>query len=937
MGWTTRARARVEFWGHSFFTSFLVLSLLSTPVFLPSALAKDTAVKLTAPPASCHQALVDLRWYKLQVPGARGTNRPLYISMKGSTVPIAHAMEKEGLFYSDIATWFDRIDPVEFRNALTNVLKDIFPAGEIASKYGEAAHRALLRWLSDYPTRYRIPAVSLKPSEWVKLTPEEQVDYLSSRENPFDVINPAGRDELFALRLLYFSWLKPSQEAPAFVEVGDDVNGSYELRSARGEADRTQYFEQRVLFEAYLEGLIGHQHFVHAWPTSAVERARIAPQYIELIDSLSWMLYWRQARRSPNEADSILGHRYLGVYSNAALNRLEAAMNEDDPKKFNNKFRMVGARNFSMDPSLPGQTEGGQVVDWEMRSGNKGIKREFVEDLIEARLWSGDYNGVQSYHQHRDEFDPSRSIREHALRFLSEKQLAVVEEFEQKLPQLRWSAHGLAHNHMRNKLLAPLFRWDLRIPSFAKVDILRAAQERYAIQLFEVAKEYLRKYEKVEHNVALGELRSEMVGKLEQFQYQFARRVSLEEDFERYLIPRPTGTLPTITVPYDGKINPNLIDLGIEYSFRFPDRPLSRDRANERLKSTAEMVKKYFEAIDPIGTAPGLLEELDSTGHGHNLGIRYRYTRANGEIWRIEWDGINRSYTDDGVKRSRSGHIEVPSPKKSPADPEEVRALYLAMRELGQVPRRGAGGAHVNIDLAPLVALGPRQGARKAANLIAYFESNRDMIQFLWQHPFRVRAALAVEQTPELVAGLNSFSGEWNELGTLLYEQRYFNPYITRKPGYAQLNATALMSGAIPKAYQKTIDIKDPAVKWFPAFGGKGKDRLEFRLFDAPTDEYMAALQVKYVRALLNQALNAPGTVKLKAHFTAAQVAAWKNEDGSVNGTQFAVDAIEHFKELGLDPKEFRMLVLEAIRMQEVQPAPRPPLEKFRRFLPAEK
>ena len=154
---------------------------------------------------------------------------------------------------------------------------------------------------------------------------------------------------------------------------------------------------------------------------------------------------------------------------------------------------------------------------------------------------------------------------------------------------------------------------------------------------------------------------------------------------------------------------------------------------------------------------------------------------------------------------------------------DQIRSLYEVNVRWGSSSLRG--GAHINIDLKPFFSLPDQEGARKFVDFLNNFENNREMIQFLWQHPYRTAAAFPLEMSPTLKDKLNGFTGKWDDLARLLYEQRYFNPYVDRKPGYVQLNATALMTSLVPEEYQKTIDIKNPTTEWFPAFGGK--ERIE--------------------------------------------------------------------------------------------------------------
>ncbi len=298
-------------------------------------------------------------------------------------------------------------------------------------------------------------------------------------------------------------------------------------------------------------------------------------------------------------------------------------------------------------------------------------------------------------------------------------------------------------------------------------------------------------------------------------------------------------------MPSSGKIDINHIDLGIEYSFRFPDQPRSEASAREELRASAEAF------LDALGG--GTVEELETGGHGHGLSVRFLVTDPKGQTWRVEWDGINRSYEDGVAKECGTDTLKFPHRKKLPKTWMKWRRSTLPpCRTWGENHVEGRRGAHINMDLKiHSFQLAPEVGARKLANLIALFESHRPVFQFLWQHPYRLRAARGAELTLPFIKRLDDFSGDWNALGKMLYEERYFNPYITRKPAYLQLNVTGVMNPFVPEKYRQTIDIKNPEVQWFPAFGGKGTDRIEFRLFDAPPDLVLASLQIKYLQAFL--------------------------------------------------------------------------------------
>jgi hypothetical protein len=854
-------------------------------------------------PTSCYVMFHNLQVQRIG--GIKGREN----TFAGTLTRMVRAFEKEGLYYGDIVRWFDRADKESTLNIINNRLN-----AEAAGK----TSKKLDRWLDQYAEKYKAEGIEL-PKNWAQMSAKDRTDFIFNRENPLAAINLKGNEELFLEQILKFDILRRADDTPDWLTVGDDL-GSYEVRSSAGEINRKIFQQQIQEVEGHLNGKVGHQHLIHEWPKDKTERERIAPQYMELLDAGTWYLFWRQTKRNPEDVKSILTHPYLGVYNRSSLEKLEKAVQNGDYKNFNNKFRMIGARNGTGRDGMPDQHEGQPLADFERRSGNKGIKRDFVEDVIEARFTSGDYSGLRGIHDY--EFDASAPIRELTKKYLSEGEIRSLESFEQEFKWMKHSDSSRAFNHFRNKITAPLLPWEKRIPLDYKLPALERARARFAEGLSKIAKEFLAEKEKIRGRPEMAKLNEETIEKIKRLSYLFSDRMRLDEDFERYLTPRPTK-LPEILVDSKGPIDVNNVDLGIEYSFRFPDPPRGKSTAQAEIRQAAESLSQA------LGGTP--LKEESSDGHGHNLSVKYSFNDGEGRKWRVEWDGVTRTYVDGKAVNPRAGHIEIPSPKWSPKTADEIAQLYQTMRELGKNPRRGAGGAHVNVDLAPLRALPEKEGARKMANLLNYFESNREMIQFLWQHPFRERAASPVQMSQKLVNKLNEFNGTWDDLGKLLYEEKYFNPFETRKPAYTQLNATAVMGSVIPSEYNRTIDIKNPEVPWTPAFGGKGRDRIEFRLFDAPTDEYLAALQVKYVRALLNSSLNRGGVISHNPKHSPQELETWKQDPA-----KFLRAAREHLRELGLDAEEFKPLLGQAHFVQTATPSAKPPLVEFPGFLPAQ-
>ena len=869
-------------------------------------LASLIPLPLGAQDKSCYEMWIRLREQKLLGESA-------LVPAKGTDTPIARAFEKEGSWYPEIQKWWDNLDQKYMKRALKIRARD-----EAAGK----KEKALLPILKDYldtADRQSITAPAAVRSQitkaaWSKMSPQEQIDFLFAAGDVRKRLTKTALGRLFYEEILNFDRLKPSDKKPEGVKITNDL-GSYEIVS-RGEADRKKYQEMRAEVEDFLGGPVGHQHLVHAWPKSKEERAKIAPRYIELLDSGTWFLFWRQLERNPDEVESIMAHEFLGVYPKRSLKRLHDRMVEGDAEHAKDKYRMIGFRSMAGRKEMPGQVQGEFYPDFELRSGNKGVKRDFMEDMLEARLASGDYSGLQDFNSYQ--FDPAAPV-ENIAKHLSQPQVEVLKAFEEAIPKQR-SDNRYYRQDLRNKIFSPLLPWEQRLPFNLGGESFNRAQKEYGEALSEIAKDFLNRKARTKKPESHAALWEETKSKIEKALFEFADKTQLSKAFENYLVPRP-GTLPDVRIA-SGPVDVNNIDLGIEFSFRFLGKPQNKADASERISQTASEIAKSLGAKE-------IKEVEDPEAHGHGLGVKYSLVDEKGQKWRVEWDGVQRYYRDGKPYAPQGGHVEIPSPKAAPQTTDEIRAIYETNRALGQSPSRAAGGAHINIDLQPFFGFPEKEGPRKFVDFLNQFESNREMIQFLWQHPYRTAAAFPLAVNPSLQEKLNQFNGSWDELARLLYQERYFNPYVTRKPGYTQLNLTALMSGLVPDEYQQTIDIKNPKTTWFPAFGGKGTDRMELRLFDAPPDEYLAALQIKYVRALLNKSLNSPGPIPIEKKYSSEDFENWKNDS-----TQFSQAAKAHLMDLGLDPKEFLPLIVDSFRVQQTE-LPKPlPLVEYPNFLP---
>lgn len=830
----------------------------------------------------------------------------------GSKSPILHSFEKEGLFYKDISSWFPDLKP------LTKARMDRILSG----LEGKSAEReALINWLKSVDLNPMAP-VHLR-AHWDKMGPELRWRSLLETPKFFSWMTMQSRSDLFTTGAINFDFLLAGEKIPTYLTVGDD-GGSYEVRLTRAIPDRSQFLQIRKETEQFLDGRVGHQHLFHAWPESASLRQEMAPYYIEFLDASSWYLFWRQMNRNPENVSSILTHPYLGVYTTSSLGRLQKAVEQGNAQGFKDKYRMIGARNF---PSLEKSEDGTPRfnTDWEVRSGNKSIERETIETMIEARLISGDYSGLKAFGSY--DFSTQKPIEVLVEGLVSKDRAALLKRFEASFTEMRFSDHVLSRNHFRSRIVAPLFAWEKRLNLAYKSELVKEAQKEYAKAMAKVAEKYFKTIDKKKgfSRTEYIEAREKAIADLEVAIYEFTRKTRFDDDFKMYVSTKPQ-ILPNIQVPSTGPIDVNQVALGIEYSMRFQSAqvPKTREEATKMVGLFANSLAQTF------GT--GNVLEVAGDSHGHGISIKKRVIDAKGETWRVEWDGIQRSYNEDGeVQNAWGGHTEIVTPKFVPETMQDgTQQVYAAARNLGQVSSRRAGGAHVNFDVELLKKLPVQVGTRKVLNLISYFESRRQAILHLWMHPRRKHSAYPVNIKPGFAEKVAAFSGDWNDLGRFLYNERYFNTFVGRKPKYAPINVTALMTDIVPDAYfASTLDIKNKKQSWFPNFN-KVHGRGEARFFDAPTDEHSAALQIKYFRALLNKAWNTDGIVPLVPKYSDVQKEAWKTD-----GLAWKLAIEEHLLELGLDPKEFQGLVWESFLNHKKSAERQVQYTEYQDFLPA--
>lgn len=404
----------------------------------------------------------------------------------------------------------------------------------------------------------------------------------------------------------------------------------------------------------------------------------------------------------------------------------------------------------------------------------------------------------------------------------------------------------------------------------------------------------------------------------------WAKTSRLSHDIENYLTPKLTladiENAHKYKLPSGAKVDVNDIDLGIEYSARFPlktnsnfvESP-SQAKKFEWVSTQYDYTPKEREAVikrfaETLGAELNdgkkvTVSKLISDGHGHGLDIAYEVKDTKGRTWRVEWDGIGRSYDGKSsmIDQSvRGGHIEIATPKFQP-NPEEMKKVFTAMDKDNLIPQTRFGGGHLNIDLKPF-----ENNPKAMARFIAKYLEHRNVMSAMFQHPGRLLASEPFDVSPQALEYLKNFSGDEAQLKKFLYDNQFFNTRVGRKTKNSQLNLLAYFQDVIPEEFiHEDFDMKNDI--WRRSFDVDPKIRkMEFRMFNAPRNAEESALQIKFARALLNEAFNESTPV------TAKNVSV--DYERLVANPKWADNRFEHtMKDLGLDPKEYRGFFYEGL------------------------
>lgn len=407
----------------------------------------------------------------------------------------------------------------------------------------------------------------------------------------------------------------------------------------------------------------------------------------------------------------------------------------------------------------------------------------------------------------------------------------------------------------------------------------------------------------------------------------------LSADIENYLRPKPqiagASAAAKIDLPSNARVNVNDVDVGIEYTARFhnktsaefthiPNQPgkmewlrtsyeYSKDERREALRRAAQSIAKdqnkgRFTAVELVA---------GGDGHGHGLDVAYEFRDSQQRKWRVEWDGIGRSYDTAGnmiPESLRGGHIEIVTPKFNPTQ-QEMEGVFRSLKRESLIPSPRFGGGHVNIDLAPF------EGKPKAlARFLGTYYDNRNTMTLLFQHPGRGVGAEPNRMSQSLIDKLKNFDGTEEDLKKLLYDERFFNTRVGRKTKNNQLNLIAYFQDVIPQDFiHEDFDMKNDM--WRRTFDVNPKIRkMEFRLFNAPRNAAESALQIKFVRAMMNKALNEDSAV-FRGNYEVNTGALAQNPQRAEQ------EFLRTMNDLHLDPAEYRGFYTEGLALNKAYSA----------------
>jgi hypothetical protein len=536
----------------------------------------------------------------------------------------------------------------------------------------------------------------------------------------------------------------------------------------------------------------------------------------------------------------------------------------------------------------------------ELRTGTKSPRTQrFVQQVISSRVASSDFSNISKASAYTLIPDDIHNTENLAKRFGLEAD--EVTRFYEKINGFQnYKGKGV-----KIDILAPLYLWE-NAPYISK---------EKAKQVKDISADWIKS---IANNDAIG------VEDFRRSLQQWTRSTTIERDIERYLSPleqyNPGGNPAHFNVPEGALVDVNKIDLGIEYSGRFPIKYQGQftdelahgkkewvqtivDLTDTEREGYIRKVAQSLEKRLKPGQGSNVKRIVEENAHGHGLSIAYEFEDAQSRTWRLEWDGIGRSYYADGsiIENSqRSGHIELVTPKFQPTY-KEMESVFLSFDKYGIIPSTKMGGGHVNIDLAAF-----KGKPKKLARFLSIYHENRGVMSMMFQDYGRYKSAEAIEISDNLKNQLKDFNGTEDELKKLLYNEKYYNQRVGRKTRYIGLDMSAYYQDVIPeKLLHADFDIANPTELWREQFRVNPKIRkMEFRMFNAPRSAYESGLQMKLVRAMMSKALNDDDAL--------SGIVQDVDYERFARDTDYADEMLEKMcRQIDLDPKEYKVFLNE--------------------------
>ena len=568
-----------------------------------------------------------------------------------------------------------------------------------------------------------------------------------------------------------------------------------------------------------------------------------------------------------------------------------------------------GVIRFMNGNSSPFNVENSTAL--ELRAGTKDPRvQQFIHQVISSRMANNDWSGIIE----GDKYTLIDTDFLYDLAYREESEIRKLSDlFEVTENQMKKAMERIQSSGVKKEFLIPFWGWYDKLNPIVgtnKQEILKKLTNELILEIGKLPQNG--QTQKHIYNLIRG----------------WVKGTKLAEDMRKYLMPIPRKLAADFhKVPVSrsrGAVDVNKIDLGIEFSAKMPIKSINKltttpleDDKKHWMQTTIdllpeerdELIKNMAKELSVKLGGNGQTTHLSDDGHGHGLDIAYEIKDSEQRKWRVEWDGIQRSYKPNGdlVQGSvHGGSIELVTPKFNPTT-KELDSVFEIFNKFNVIPSLKSGGGHVNIDLAPF-----KNKPAKLARFLSIFHQYRGVIALMFQKAGRLKSAEPVDITDEFARSLANFSGSEEELKKLLYNNRYFSTRVGRKTRYIQLDVSSYFQDVIPEEFiTEDFDISSTTTPWRRQFRVDPKIRkAEFRMMDAPQNAFESALQMKLVRAMLDKSFNS--NASLDGLLQKVDL-----DDYLENPEKAFTDVESMCDFLGLNEKEYRLMVNQGLDWYE--------------------